>query len=106
MPGGAPVGNKNPVQGKRWRDALHKALVRFKRDAPNEVKAGEALYKIAELVVQRAVDGDWDSINEIANRTDGKPAQSLTVAGDSENPLESRHTVEFVNGAHSAADKT
>lgn len=80
----APVGNQNAAKGKRWQDALHKALVRFEN---KDVPAGEALDKIALKVVEGAIAGDWDCVTEIGNRLDGKAAQSVMLAGDPENPL-------------------
>lgn len=78
---GAPVGNQNAAKAKRWQDALVKALARFSTD-DGKIQAGQALDKIAEVVVLKALAGDKDSIIEIGNRLDGKPAQALTVAGD------------------------
>lgn len=73
----APIGNRNAAKAKKWADALHKALTRCECDG---VKAGEALAKIAEVVVLRAIAGDKDAWQEIANRLDGKPHQSMDVA--------------------------
>lgn len=84
----APLGNNNAGKGRRWQDALHKALARFELTTEEfQVKAGEALDKIAERVVEKALAGDKDSIAEIGNRLDGKPAQAVTVSGDPDNPL-------------------
>jgi hypothetical protein len=80
---GAPVGNQNAAKAKRWQDALHKALARFQTE-DGKVKAGEALDKIAEMVVLKALAGDKDSIAEIGNRLDGKPHQSVQLDGDGE----------------------
>lgn len=102
----APLGNTNGAKGKRWQDALHKALVRFTSNTDElKVEVGQALDKIAELVVQKALAGDKDAISEIANRLDGKPAQGILISGDDENPLAHRHTVEFV-GTRPAASET
>jgi hypothetical protein len=49
------------------------------------VEAG--LDKLAEQLVTSALAGERWAIEEIANRMDGKPAQSLTVGGDEENPV-------------------
>jgi hypothetical protein len=94
---GAPVGNQNAAKAKRWQDALHKALARFETE-DGKIKAGQALDKIAERVVEKALSGDKDSIAEIGNRLDGKPAQAITVAGDEDGgPIQHSLTVEFVN---------
>lgn len=73
---GAPKGNQNAKRAGRWRDALERALDGYETD---EMKAGRALYKIAEKVVEKALSGDKESIQEIGNRLDGKPHQSMDV---------------------------
>jgi|SRR5450755_2854262 hypothetical protein len=101
---GAPLGSSNAAKGRRWRDAINKALARYSRDAEDcKINAGEALDKLAELVVKKALAGDKDSITEIACRLDGKPAQSLTILGDEDSPLQHNHTVEFVGASAVAA---
>lgn len=92
---GAPVGNTNGAKAKRWFDALHKALTRYE-DPELRIEAGQALDKIAQNVVQKALAGDKDAIAEIANRLDGKPAQAVTVSGDPDNPFEVFQKVERV----------
>lgn len=79
----APVGNQNAKKAKRWQDALVKALARYENEE-GKIQAGQALDKIAELVVMKALLGDKDSIAEIGNRLDGKPAQ--VIAGDDDLP--------------------
>lgn len=73
----APVGNKNAAKGKAWFDALRKECVQR-----------GALADIAKVVVDKALEGEQWAIAEIGNRLDGKPAQSLTVSGDPDAPLE------------------
>lgn len=81
---GAQIGNANAAKGKDWQHALRKALVQYDDD---KVQAGQALNVIARVVVKGALNGDMACINEIGNRMDGKPAQSLTVSGDDDKPL-------------------
>lgn len=81
---GAPVGNQNASKGKRWQEALVKALAQYKS---NNVEMGQALAKIAQKVVEQALAGDKDSIQEIGNRLDGKPAQALEHSGPDGVPL-------------------
>lgn len=73
----APLGNSNAKKGKEWFDALRKECVQR-----------GALAKIAKILVDKAEAGEPWAIAEVANRFDGKPAQSVTVAGDPDNPLE------------------
>lgn len=81
---GAPIGNKNSAKGRDWQDALRKAMIQYE---DKDVPQGQALFKIATKVVQQALAGDSTAWQEIGNRLDGKPAQSLTVAGDDDRPL-------------------
>lgn len=85
----APEGNKNAAKGKKWQKALEKALARI-GDGDMEV----GLAKVADKVVLAAAYGDKDAWKDIADRLDGKAAQSLTIGGDEENPV---HTVTTIN---------
>lgn len=85
---GAPVGNQNAKKAKRWQDALLKALARYEnKDA--QIAAGQALDKIAEMVVMQALGGSKDAWLEIGNRLDGKPAQAI-VGDDDADPISVR----------------
>lgn len=79
--GGQP-GNQNAKKAKRWADALNRALARYES---GEIRAGEALDKIAEKVVGQALAGDKDSWQEVANRLDGKVPQAI-IGGDDDDP--------------------
>jgi len=72
----APTGNTNAKKGKAWFDALRKECVQK-----------DALDKIAAVVVEKAMAGEQWAIQEVANRFDGKPAQSVEVTGDPDNPV-------------------
>ena len=66
---------------KPWTETLKRALAQYEK---GDVKAGEALRKIAERVVESALAGDKDAIKEIAERHDGKAVQSI-AGPDGEN---------------------
>lgn len=72
----APLGNSNAKKGKEWFDALRKECVQR-----------GALADIAKILVDKAIAGEPWAIQEVANRFDGKPAQSLQVGSDPDNPL-------------------
>lgn len=97
---GAPLGNKNAVKNKRWREALDKALKRY-TNAHVETnpalicQAGEALDKIAMNLVHQAVYGSADAREEIANRIDGRPVQAI-VGDDEFDPLRTVSRIERV----------
>lgn len=71
---GAPVGNQNAASAKEWQQSLRRAMAR-KADGDFRI----TLDRIADRVVDSALDGDRESWQEIANRLDGKPAQSVDV---------------------------
>lgn len=75
---GAPVGNQNAKNAKRWQYALRRALAR----AEGTIDSG--LDKIADKVVTAAIAGEQWAIKEIGEREDGKPAQ--VIAGDDDLP--------------------
>jgi hypothetical protein len=75
----APLGNQNARKAKVWEGALRAALAQYE-NAEAGIKPGEALRKIAEVVVGKALVGDKDAVREIGDRLDGKPAQAITGA--------------------------
>ena len=75
------IGNTNASRGREWRDALRKAWTQFE-DKGQDIKRGEALYKIGRVVVKMALAGDMDAIREIGNRADGKAVQVQEIAVD------------------------
>jgi hypothetical protein len=76
-----PLGNTNRANGKRFANALKTALEEFESD---KVKRGEALREIAKGLVEAALSGDMAARKEVADRLDGKAAQSLSIDGDGE----------------------
>lgn len=103
----APVGNQNAAKGKRWRDAIDRAL-----ESESRARGIQILDEIALTVVRAAMEGPsgeksdpWlDAVRELGDRLDGRPGQSVTVSGDPEQPLQSNVTVEFVRaGADSGS---
>jgi len=89
---GAPKGNNNASKGKRWAEALDKALKQFS-DKKLKVEMGQALDRIAKNVVKEAIQGDWWAVAEIANRMDGKAAQAVEITGS----LEHKHVHELTD---------
>lgn len=74
---GAPVGNQNPKVGREWREALRRAMA---HEADGDYR--DTLLRIASGVVSKALDGERDAWQEIANREDGKPAQPIGGADE------------------------
>jgi hypothetical protein len=68
----APKGNNNAAKAKEWRDALMWALENYKG-----CEKGKALRLIGEKLIEMAMAGDIQAIKEVADRVDGKPAQTI-----------------------------
>lgn len=82
---GAPTGNLNSSKGRLWTDAIRHALLTYEDD---KIKRKQALSAIAKKLVKDAINGDKDSWQEIGNRLDGKPAQTIHGPGE-----EGEHTL-------------
>lgn len=74
----APRGNRNAAKAKEWEAAIRHELENFESSS---IKRGQALRAIAKNVVELATKGDWRAVEEVANRIDGKPSQSVDVTG-------------------------
>lgn len=70
---GAPVGNKNATKNRPWAEALSRV---------NTQSDGAKMRALAEKVWDMALAGDVPSIKEIAERSDGKAAQAMTIANE------------------------
>jgi hypothetical protein len=77
---GAQPGNKNAAKGRMFADAINRAL-----QLPGRHERLKRLEAIADKLVTLAEDGDIQAIREVADRLDGKPAQ--TIQGDGDAPL-------------------
>jgi len=98
----APLGNQNAAKAKRWQDALNKALARYSTE-DGKIKAGEALDKVAETVVGKALAGDKDAWQEIGNRLDGKPAQAIIGGNDDDPPISIKEIL--IRGVDAVGDR-
>lgn len=59
-------GNQNAAKGKIWRSVIAKRLAER-----------AALEKIADMLIDKALDGDMAAIKEVGDRTDGKAVQQI-----------------------------
>jgi hypothetical protein len=72
--GGQP-GNDNATKGALYNSALKRALAR----SGGNVDGG--LNKVCDNLVKAAIDGEQWAIKEIADRIDGRPAQTQILEG-------------------------
>lgn len=74
--GGQP-GNQNAAKGKMFEGALKRALAR--NDG--------SLNRIADKLVESALDGEQWAVQMVADRLDGKAKQQIEAAGENGGPL-------------------
>jgi len=65
-------GNKN---ANIWFNAIQRAIKR------REDKDPQALEKLADVLLNKAEEGDMAAIKELGDRLDGKPKQTTEVSG-------------------------
>ena len=82
----APKGNQNAAKAKQWSAAIERALDKRALKKGNKSRA-EALEELAETFLVACEEGNLMALKELADRLDGKPAQSVALSGDAENPL-------------------
>jgi hypothetical protein len=89
---GAQKGNRHASYGQEWTAHIKWQLENY-CDMDSAIERGQALRAIAKVVVQQALAGEWRAIEEIGNRLDGKPAQTIDLQA------EVRHRVEELSDA-------
>ena len=75
---GAPLGNRNGANHREFREALRYALA---QEYPGKAERGSALRRVAIKLVENAIDGNFQAVQEVANRLDGKPTQAIEMNG-------------------------
>lgn len=81
----AAKGNQYAAKGGRWSAAISKRIEEL-----------QAMDKLAEALVLKALDGDMQALKEIGDRLDGKSRQQIDVGGQPDNPFISAITVKLV----------
>lgn len=79
----AAIGNQYAAKSKRWTAAIDRAIAKR-----SKVEGVEALDTLAEKLLEQVDAGDVSAIKELGDRLEGKPAQSVTLSGDPDNPLQ------------------
>ena len=83
----------NPKPDKIWADAVQRAV---KRRMNNEDGKPQKIERLADKLVDFALEGQGWAMQEIGNRLDGKPHQS--IGGENGNPIgvvfETKYTAE------------
>lgn len=75
---GAQPGNNNATKNKPFLAALQRAIAQ---------DDGKKLRAAAEKLMQLAADGEAWAVKELADRTDGKALQGVTLSGEDGGPV-------------------
>lgn len=78
MPVGAPRGNQNAVKPRIWAAAIERALDR-RIPADKRIKG---IDELADKLLEKAAAGDMTALQELGNRLDGKPHQTVDANHD------------------------
>lgn len=88
---GAPPGNQNPANGKKWKAAINRAL-----ETRSKAEGREILDDLANALINQALAGEQWAFQQLGDRLDGKPSQSVDLGSDPERPLISKVVREIV----------
>lgn len=78
----APEGNQNNVKGKRWLQAIDRAL-----EKKSKVAGIQELDRLAEKFLEEVEKQGITGFKELGDRMDGKPAQALEHSGKDGDPI-------------------
>ena len=86
----AAQGNQYAAKAKQWSMAIERAITAYP-DLPDDADCSpyiKGLNKAACLFVSKMMDeGSVIFFREFGDRLEGKPAQSLELSGDPDNPI-------------------
>ncbi len=85
---GAPIGNTNGAKSRAFYGALTRAIAQ---------DDGKRLRQAAESLLDLAAQGESWAVRDLRDTLDGKPAQTVAVAGDADNPLVHKIVREIVD---------
>ena len=75
---GAPEGNRNRATLRPFEQAIRRAIIQ---------DDGKRLRIIAEMLLNKAADGDLAAAKEVMDRVDGKPKQAIIGGDDDDAPI-------------------
>lgn len=79
---GAPTGNKNAAKSNRmWGSAIKRAIAQSDQDT---------LRKLADKLIEMALEGDIQAMREVGDRIEGKAVQVTQLTGEDGGPVITR----------------
>ena len=76
-----------------WADALRRAIKRREDNDP------QALERLADVLLNKAAEGDMAAMKELGDRLDGKPKQRTELSGPDGEQIPVGMKVSFVDGS-------
>ena len=87
---GAPLGNQNANKGKRWADAIERAIAAYP-NVPDDTNCSEIIKGLNKAAVKFVGDlmgdGGLNYFREFGDRLDGKPGQAIDLGSDPDRPM-------------------
>ena len=94
---GAPLGNQNAVKGRKWSQAIERALAAYPAK-PLSLEVNRGIDEAAFEFVAKLMDGkDIGFFRELGDRIDGKAPQALIGGGEDDPPIRTTTRVELVD---------
>lgn len=72
----APIGNKNAGKNRIWSTAISQAI-----EKRSKSEGKEMLNKLADALIDKALDGDMTALKELGDRLEGKAMQGIELTG-------------------------
>lgn len=86
-------GRSGKRQDSLWADALRRAIKRREDSDP------QALERLADVLLNKAAEGDMAAMKELGDRLDGKPKQRTELSGPDGEQIPVGMKVSFVDGS-------
>jgi hypothetical protein len=87
------AGRSGNKKANIWFNAIQRAIKRREESDP------QALERLADVLLNKAAEGDMTAIKELGDRLDGKAVQATTISGPDGEAIPVGLKVSFVDGS-------
>jgi hypothetical protein len=87
------AGRSGNKKANIWFNAIQRAIKRREESDP------QALERLADVLLNKASEGDMAAIKELGDRLDGKAVQATTISGPDGEAIPVGMKVSFVDGS-------
>lgn len=81
---GGQIGNTNAANAKMWTAAIQRAL---DKRSEGLLEGKKAIDELAENLLELCDNKELGALKEFGDRMEGKPAQSVLLGNDPDNPI-------------------